>query len=463
MKFIDRNKEIKMLKEALQRNNRQFIVIYGRRRIGKSTLIRHVLDFGRGDIYFLADNTSETSQRQLFANIAANTVDGFDGATYSSWEVLLRSLSRQIDKRITVCLDEFPFLVKSCPSLPSILQKLIDEKILKFDLIICGSSQQLMQGYVLDGREPLYGRAQEIIKLQPIPVAYIVDALGCNAEQSVEEYAVWGGVPRYWELRNEFPDLQTAIERLLLHPQGVLVDEPQRLLRDDMRDTVQTSTILTVIGHGVNKLSEIAGRSGKDANHITEPLSRLKELGYVKRDIPFGDNEKKSKKGLYKVQEPFLAFHYKFITPNRSYVEMGRGDVITTLLNKHFSEHVGLVWEGLCRDFISGNTIDGIMYQMAYRWWGKIMVKDKEGKDTPQNVEIDIVAESFDGKHILLGECKWTSGEDTIRLTRMFQEIIPKLPFIKNKQIHLCYFLKSKPIRQQQDAPIYYPENILVK
>lgn len=102
MRFIDRHEEIKMLREALQRDNKQFIVIFGRRRIGKSTLIRHVLNFERGDIYFLADNTSETSQRQLFSNIAANTVNGFNGATYSSWEILLRSLSRQIENRITV-------------------------------------------------------------------------------------------------------------------------------------------------------------------------------------------------------------------------------------------------------------------------------------------------------------------------------------------------------------------------
>jgi len=113
MDFIDRNGEIKMLQEALARDNRQFIVIWGRRRIGKSTLIRKVLDFNRGDIYFHADTTSGFSQRQMFAIIASATVSGFDEATYSSWEALLISLSRQLDKRVTVCLDEFPYLVKT--------------------------------------------------------------------------------------------------------------------------------------------------------------------------------------------------------------------------------------------------------------------------------------------------------------------------------------------------------------
>jgi len=461
MNFIDRDSEIKQLQEALNRSDRQFIVIWGRRRIGKSTLIRKVLDFRRGDIYFLADTTSEASQRQLFANIASTTVSGFDGATYSSWETLFVSLSRQIGRRITVCLDEFPYLVKSCPALPSILQKLIDEKSLTFDLIICGSSQQLMRGYVLDSREPLYGRAHENFMLQPIPAGYIQDALNCNAVAAVEEYSLWGGIPRYWELRNEYPDMWTAIDRLMLHPQGILVEEPQRLLRDDMRDTVQTSTLLTIIGNGANRLSEIAARAGKDANHITEPLNKLKDLGYVQREIPFGEDEKKSKKGLYKIKDPFLSFHFRFITPYRSYIEMRRSEVVSTFIKEHFNEHISSVWESLCREYISGTIIDGVPYKMAHRWQGTILM-DKERKET-KAVELDVVAESFDGKHILIGECKWTGKEDASRLLHRLEEIAPRLPFVKTHTLHLCLFLKEKPFNEAPGTTIYYPEEVLRK
>ena len=192
MEFVDRKKEFARLQTALQREKPQFIALYGRRRVGKSTLIKKVMDFSRGDIYFLADKTSEPSQRQLFSTTVDMSIEGFSMATYPTWESLFVSLNRSVDHRITVCLDEFPYLVKSCPALPSILQKLLDDKKLKFDLIICGSSQQMMQGFVLDSKEPLYGRADEIMKMQPIAPSFISQALRCDAEQAVREYAVWG-------------------------------------------------------------------------------------------------------------------------------------------------------------------------------------------------------------------------------------------------------------------------------
>jgi AAA+ ATPase superfamily predicted ATPase len=459
MQFVDRNNEITMLEEALKRENRQFVVIWGRRRIGKSTLIRKVLDFERGDIYFLADTTSETSQRKTFSEIASATVKGFNGATYSSWEALFVSLSQQLNKRITVCLDEFPYLVKSCPSLPSVLQKLIDEKVLTFDLIICGSSQQLMKGYVLDSREPLYGRAQENFMIQPIPAGYIREALNCNAIETVEEYSVWGGIPRYWELRSEYPDMWTAIKKLMLQPQGILVEEPQRLLRDDMRDTVQTSTLLSIIGNGANRLSEIASRAGKDSNHITEPLNKLRELGYIQREFPFGENEKKSKKGLYKIKDPFLSFHFRFIAPYRSYIEMGRSEVVLKYIEDNFSAHVGKVWEELCREYVSGNTIDGISYKIANRWQGTVL--SGENNKEARRVELDVVAESFDGQHILIGECKWTKKEDGSRVFHRLQSVAPLLPFIGKKTVHFCLFLKEKPLHEVPGIRICYPEEVL--
>ena len=374
---------------------------------------------------------------------------------------MLVSLSRQLDRRVTVCLDEFPYLVKSCPALPSILQKLIDEKTLSFNLIICGSSQQLMRGYVLDSREPLYGRAQENIMLQPIPAGYISEALNCNAIQAVEEYSLWGGVPRYWELRNEFPDMWTAVRRLLFHPQGILVEEPQRLLRDDMRDTVQTSTLLTIIGNGANRLSEIAARAGKDANHITEPLNKLRDLGYIRRETPFGEDEKKSKKGLYKIKDPFLSFHFRFVAPYRSFIEMRRSEVVAKIAEEHFNEHVSLIWEELCRDYVSGAVINGVSYKMARRWQGAVLT-DKVKKATKM-VELDVVAESFDGKHLLIGECKWTGREDASRLMHRLEEVAPLLPFADNHTLHPCIFLKEKPFNETPHMNIYYPEDVLGK
>ena len=457
MEFVDRKKEFERLQKSLRREKPQFIVVYGRRRIGKSTLIKKVMDFSRGDIYFLADKTSEPSQRQLFSTTIDMTIEGFSAANYPTWESLLLSLNRSVDHRITVCLDEFPYLVKSCPALPSILQKLLDDKKLKFDLIICGSSQQMMQGFVLDSKEPLYGRADEIIKMKPIAPAFVSEALRCDAAQAVREYAVWGGVPRYWELRENYDSLYDAIEHLLLTSEGTLYDEPSKLLYDEMRDTVQASSILSFIGNGANKLSEIAARAEKQATDITPHLSRLRELGFINKEIPFGESEKKSKKGLYHISDPLLRFHYRYVIPYRSLIELGNSQAVLTVFKNAENEYVSRAWEELCRNHISAYGMDGIIYQMASRWWGSYYNEEKQ-QYLP--VELDVVAESFDGKHLFIGECKWQEHIDAMEELSRLQTIAKGLPFTKDHEIHLGLFLKEKPINPEA-ATIYYPEDIM--
>lgn len=457
MEFIDRKKEFERLQKSLNREKPQFIVVYGRRRIGKSTLIKKVMDFSRGDIYFLADKTSEPSQRQLISATIDMTIEGFATANYPTWESLLLSLNRSIDHRITVCLDEFPYLVKSCPALPSIIQKLLDDKKLKYDLIICGSSQQMMQGFVLDSKEPLYGRADEIIKMKPIAPAFVSQAFRCDAAQAVREYAVWGGVPRYWELRENYDSLYDAIEHLLLTSEGTLYDEPSKLLYDEMRDTIQASSILSFIGNGANKLSEIAARAEKQATDITPQLSRLKELGFINKEIPFGESEKKSKKGLYHISDPLLRFHYRYVIPYRSLIELGNSQAVLNVFKNGENDYVSRTWEELCRNHITAHGLDGIMYQMASRWWGSYYNEEKQ-QYLP--VELDVVAESFDGKHLFLGECKWQEHIDAKEELSRLQTIVKGFPFTKDHEIHLGLFLKEIP-QNPEVATIYYPENIM--
>ena len=237
MKFVDRENEIMRLQRVLsQTGTSQFVIIYGRRRLGKSTLIRHVLT--GNDLYFMADQTEQSQQLALLAKTIGTKFPDFDKVVYPNWETLIVSLAHRTTQRFTLCLDEFPYLVKSSPSLPSILQRHIDGKQLPFNLIICGSSQQMMQGLVLDATSPLYGRGDVVMKLEPIPVRYLQDILHTDAVQTVEESAVWGGVPRYWELRNNYESLNEAIKNLLLTSDGTLYEEPARLLQDEMRDTI---------------------------------------------------------------------------------------------------------------------------------------------------------------------------------------------------------------------------------
>lgn len=456
MVFVDRKKEMGRLQQALRRDKTQFVVVYGRRRIGKSTLIKKVMDVERGDIYFLADKTSEPSQRQLFTMAAEMSVEGFSMANYPTWESLFVSLNRAIDHRITVCLDEFPYLVKSCPALPSILQKLIDSKNLNFNLIICGSSQQMMQGFVLDSKEPLYGRADEIIKMRPIAPAFVGEALGCDAEQAVREYAVWGGVPRYWELRKNYDSLYDAIEGLLLSPEGTLYDEPSKLLYDEMRDTIQASSILTFVGNGASKMSEIASRAEKQASDVSPLLARLRELGFVNKETPFGESEKKSRKGLYYVSDPLLRFYYRYVVPYRSLIELGNSRAVLDMYKKEENDFCGHVWEELCRNFISARGFDGIVYQAARRWWG--CYYDSALKQYLP-AELDVVAESFDGKHLLIGECKWQEHIDAKEELERLHCIGEGLPFAQGRIIHYALFLRNLP-KHPDACTIYNPKDI---
>ena len=169
---------------------------------------------------------------------------------------------------------------------------------------------------------------------------------------------------------------------------------------------MQTATLLSIIGNGANKLSEIASRAGKSANEITEPLKKLRDLGYVRREIPFDESERNSKKGLYFVEDNLFKFFYRFVAPYASILELGTIDAVMNVVDSQMSSFVGECWESLCRRFVGGNVIDGVLYDKASRWWGKVFTDDcSEG----EMVELDVVAESFDKKHILIGECKCDS------------------------------------------------------
>ena len=414
MEFVDRIEKQKRLQKALNGEKSAFVVVYGRRRLGKSTLIKKVRT--SNDVYYIADQTERAHQISLLAKEIGMVIPDFDKVVYPDWEAILTALNHRTQERFSLCLDEFPYLVKSSPELPALLQRLIDSRSLKYNLIICGSSQQLMQGLILDGSAPLYGRADQMLKLSPIHIKYLQEVLHSDAVSTVEEYAIWGGVPRYWELRLQDDGLQESIAYNILNPLGTLYEEPIRLFMDDMRDVIQASTLLSVIGSGANRLSEIAARLEKPATHLSGPLEKLRQLDFIEREIPFGENPKNSKKSLYKVSDPFMDFYFHFVVPNRSLIELGD------------------------------------MYNLAGRWWGNV--------SRDEAIELDVVAQSMDGKKLLVGECKWTEGEDAGRLIYELTAKARKLPFLKGQEIVPVLFLKQKPLRES-DALVITPQEII--
>ena len=453
MKFVDRIDEAARLKDALAREKSSLVVMYGRRRLGKSTLIKRVLS--DTDVYFLADRSEGQHQRVLLAKVIAQVFPDFDKLTYPDWESMFRAVNYRTDKRFTLCLDEFPYLVEQSSELPSVLQKLVDEKLLKYNLVLCGSSQNMMYGLFLDSTAPLYGRADEIMKLAPIRLPYIQEALSLDAMNAIEEYAVWGGVPRYWELRENQNSLNDALRHNILSVNGTLYEEPIKLFQDDVKDIVKTSTIMSYIGTGANRLSEIAARCNEPATNLSRPLKKLIDLGFLEKDVPFGIDEKNAKKSLYKIADPFMAFYYQFVVPNRSFIELGRRLPIEQALTAHLSEYVSMQWEKLCRDAVTGNLVNGVVYGKAKRWWGSVLNEDKK----PEQVEFDVMAESLDKKYLLVGECKWTTQENGKQLTAELLRKANLLPFAKCYTVVPMLFLKNAPKDGIRNAVL--PENIV--
>lgn len=458
MRFLDRDEEMAKLRQAFEGDKPAFVVLYGRRRIGKSRLLQQVL--GPDDLYFMADRTDQTQQRRLFAHVVSTKFPNFDRMVFPDWESLWEELSHraQPGKRFVVCLDEFPYLVQSCPALPSVLQKCIDTGKFPFHLVICGSSQHLMQDIVLNASEPLYGRATRIMRLRPLAVRYLPEVLAEPADMIVDEYAVWGGVPRYWELRENEPGLLDAVMHLVADTDGVLYDEPGRLLADDLEQTALASAILSLVGDGANRMSEIAARLGRKSTDISMPVRKLMDLGYLEREIPFGTNPSDTKRTLYRISDEFLAFHYRFIVPLRSLIGLGRGNLVRTFIADNFPDFAAKEWERLCRKAVSGNTLFGITWNVAGRWWGTIGKKQRE---------FDLVAESIDRKSLLIGECKWTKAQAAEPLLSDLRRRAEGFPLAAGRKVFYALFLRHEPtdggkpyvvlpervIRDFQDSP----------
>jgi len=448
---MNREKEIARIKTAMKSEFPEFLVVYGRRRCGKSRLLQEVTR--KIDIYFAADQREKPLQIEGFAREISRQIPGFDRVTYPSWEVLFQALNARMEVGKWIVLDEFPYLVSSAPELPSILQKVFDDPANKISLIICGSSQKMMHGIVLDSTAPLYGRANEILKIRPLEIGWLPKALGIYDEKAIESYAVWGGVPRYWELAERFKLLDEAIKELIFDRDGILHTEPTRLLLDDLRSPTQAQSLLWLIANGCHRLSEIASRVGKPASSLTRPLANLIELGYVKRELPFGENIRSTKRSLYKLDDPFLLFWYRFVQKYKSILEQDLIEEIFEEFKQEFPLHVSVVWEQLARKSVSRLKIENRIWKPAGRWWGR----GKNGK----MMEIDIVSESFDKKYILFGEAKWNEAETTSQVFERLRDCARNYPhLIDKKPVFACWFkwtVKSKP----PDMHMLGPQDIL--
>jgi len=445
--FLDRQKERRKLQAALAQTRPSLVVVYGRRRTGKSTLLKQIL--GPDDVYFVADQGEAHLQRAKLATEIARQVPNFDRVLYPDWESLLNAVAQAARPPRALVLDEFPYLVKNAPELPSVLQKWVDNAPERPHLVLCGSAQHLMRDLTLEGSAPLFGRADEIMQVRPLSAGWLPVFLATNAAQAVSEYAVWGGIPRYWELRRRYPDHAEAVRDLLLDKDGVLHEEPLRLFLDDMRSAVQAYSIVSLVGGGCHRLSEIAARLQRPATQLAGPLHNLIALGYLRREIPFGEMEKNAKRSLYQIADPFLRFYFAFVAPNRSRLELGLTTQVWAEMAARLPTHVSGIWEQLVRESVPLAGYFGLEWGPARRWWHG------------NGPEIDVVAQSTDGAALLVGECKLADDPDPVRILAQLRQKAASLPFAQGKKIYIGLWSQHGPAQVATDIPIFGAEVVL--
>ncbi len=420
MLFLNREKETLRLDRLITRKAAGLVALWGRRRVGKTRLLVEWCE-RHGGVYTVADQSSEAVQRRYFAEALAVRLPGFGETEYPDWATLLRRLSRDaraVGWRGPLVIDELPYWVSSAPQLPSILQNWIDNEARIGGLLVAvaGSSQQMMRGLLLGEQSPLFGRALEAMQLQPLEPGWIQQALGLkSAIDAIRAFAIWGGIPRYWELaRHHGANLESAVDDLVLDPLGPLHREPDRLLYEEMPPAVALRPVLDVIGSGAHRVSEIAGRLNQPATSLARPLSQLCDLGLVEREIPHGASEKSGKRALYRIRDPFFRFWFAVVAPNRAMLVAAPPKMRRALFHRMQQKIFAESWEILCREAANrGNCLacEAFAKNTAYsarRWW--------QG-NAP---EWDLIATPENKGPIIVGEAKWS---DTPFSTKKLEEL----------------------------------------
>lgn len=404
--FVDREEELETLQHEYERDGSALVILYGRRRVGKTTLISEFIK-DKNALFFLASEESEAQNRNAFREKAADFIgsDLLRGAEVKSWDVLFKAImDADFPRKPVLVLDEFQYLGKANPAFPSIFQR-IWEEILKDKpvmVILCGSLISMMESQTLAYGSPLYGRRTAQIRLKQIPFAYYHEFFPDKSRRElIEMYAITGGVPKYIELFSERGDLYTAIGRCVLNRSGYLYDEPYFLLQQEVSEVGSYFSIIRAIAAGNTKLSAISALLEVKATSLTKYLKTLIDLDILEREVPImEENPEKSKKGLYKIKDNYLRFWFAFVYPNMSFIESGHRAIVMDKIRKSLvKNHIAFVYEDVCRERMwELNAEDAWPFHFAKlgRWW--------DARD-----EIDIAGLDPDGKNLILGECKyWT-------------------------------------------------------
>lgn len=406
--FVGRERELNKLNEMYDSEQFEFAVFYGRRRVGKTTLIKEFCR-DKKTIYFVAREASGAINLENFSNdlyLATNNVLAKRGY-FANWEGALEYVYTLAEhERLVLVIDEYPYLAEGFPPISSIIQAHIDKwfKESKLFLILCGSSMSFMENQVLGYKSPLYGRRTAQFKVRPFDYRESLPFMsGFAPEDTAVLYGITGGIPEYLSKINSTRTVKENIIDLYLDPAGLCFEEPGNLIKQELREPATYNGIIEAIARGASKLSDIAAKNHIESNKCAKYLTSLINLGLVKKEIPI--TETVSKKSIYLLEDQMFRFWYRFVFPNMSNIVAGFGEQVYEYdVEPQLSSYMGLVFEQICTQYMLEQTRQGKLPFFASkigRWWGNnAKLKRQE--------EIDIMA--YRNEQALFGECKWTNA-----------------------------------------------------
>ncbi len=403
--FINRKAELELLARMVASERAELFVLYGRRRVGKTELLRAFCE-DKHHLFFIATLSADGEQlatfsQQIWAFTHAETPPGF---SFPSWEAAFRALA-DLPGRPIVVMDEFTYLISGNKAIPSILQKVWDERLKNTQvmLVLCGSYIGMMETEVLGYQAPLYGRRTHSTLLDPLdlPSAALFFPK-YSADQQFQAWAVLGGMPYYLRTFDDRQDIFANIRQHILNSQtGELFNEPRLLLMEELREPRNYFSILRAIAQGNTRLNEIAQASGVGAvNMISRYLDLLQQMRLITRRVPATEFQpEKSKRGIYQIDDHFLRFWFRYVQPNQSSLDLGLTDAILDQRVRPDLEHfAATAFEEASRQHIAWLARQGqipFLPEKIGAWWER-------------DVEIDVLAISRTERQALVGECKWS-------------------------------------------------------
>ena len=406
MRFIGRKNELHTLNTEYNRNS-SFVVIYGRRRVGKTTLIKEFLK-NKTAFYYLATEELESQSMKRLANVIARTTKNtlLQKTEFTDWLDLFQLIAdyKPEEKKVLV-IDEFPYLVRTNSAFPSILQNAWDEflKDSNVMLILSGSLIGMMQKHVLSYDSPLYGRRTAQMRLTPLPFTSIYETQNLPFEQAVEQFALTGGVPKYLEFFEDGRPLEEQLKDAVFSKNGFLYEEPNFLLKSESLTAVNYFSIIKTIADGNHKLGKIASALGQESSSLTPYLSTLSDLGFIEKRTPITEkNPEKSRKGLYFIADNFLRFWFCYVYPYKGELELDNMQIVLDEIHKDFKEKfVAFAYEDICKDIFaklcSNNAISFVPSRIGSYW-----LNDYDG-----DTEINVMSVDHQNKQVFAGECKY--------------------------------------------------------